>query len=157
MATSSRYMPLFVDMTGKKVLVVGAGAVASRKVDMLLAHGVNPHVIALGACEHIAHLAEQGDITLETRSFKPADADGCFLVYATTNDSAANDAVIEASCARGALVCAADRRDFELITPSEIVGEGLHIAISTDGKDPARSKRARIALEKWLASWEDEQ
>lgn len=146
----SPYLPLFIDMRDKRVLVVGGGAVATRKVANLMRHGIQVRVIAPEASDAIRERAAQGSLVLERRCFQKADARDCFLVYAATDDTAVNDAVVEAAHAAGALVCAIDRKDGEIITPSEVIRDGVQIAISTGGASPARAKQMRLKIEEWL-------
>jgi siroheme synthase-like protein len=147
---TSPYLPLFIDMRDKRVLVVGGGTIATRKVANLLRHGIAVRVIAPDASEKIMLWADQGKLVFEKRALDVNDAHECFLVYAATDDSGVNDAVIEAAHMQGALVCAVDRKGGEVITPSEVVRDEVQIAISTGGTSPARAKELRQRIEEWL-------
>ena len=82
------YLPLFVDTSGKKCLVVGGGNVASRKLIPILKSDMDVNLVAPEINEDICELAENyKNLILEKRKFEKKDIDNQFLVLATTNDT----------------------------------------------------------------------
>ena len=65
--------PMFVDLTGKKVLMAGGGKIALRRVKTLLSFGAIIHVTAPELCEELSELERQGKITAEHREYQPGD------------------------------------------------------------------------------------
>ena len=140
--------PLFADLRGRRVLVVGGGAVARRKLEPLLAAGarvvvgapwLEPAVMALFAEGRIDHLAGP---------FEPAWLDGAWLVVAATDDGAVNRAVAEAAQARRIWANVVD--DLELSTyqsPARIERGPLQVAISSGGGAPMLARHLREKLE----------
>jgi siroheme synthase-like protein len=61
--------PLFIDLSGRKILIVGAGSIAFRRVNTLLMYGADVTVVAPKICDNINDLARDGKITLLSRQF----------------------------------------------------------------------------------------
>ena len=83
-------------LSGKKVVVVGAGSVAQRRLPLLIANGADVHVVARSATPVVEALVDNPagtGITLTLRDFEPADLDGAWYVLAATDDEAVNAAV----------------------------------------------------------------
>src|ERR1700686_3017120 len=74
----SQLLPLFVDLAGRRVLLVGAGRVAAAKLGQLLAARADVRVVALDVCEEV----ERAGVPVERRAFEAADLDGVWLVVA---------------------------------------------------------------------------
>jgi len=161
-----RYFPLFADLQGRRVLVVGGGEVAERKVRLLLEAGARIDIVAreLLANELSAWVGE-GSASWLAREFDESQLDGATLVVAATSDGALNERVASAARARQLLcnvVDDAERSSF--IVPAIVDRSPLVIAISSGGVAPvlARLARERIevlfdesfgALARLLADW----
>jgi siroheme synthase-like protein len=141
-ADRSQLMPIFLKVSGRHCLVVGAGHAAWQKIEALLACGATVQVVAIHAIESIRSLAKKGAIRLELRKYSPGDLDGAFLVIAATDKPEVNQAIFQAANERKLLVNTVDepqRCDFYF---SSIVRRGpLQIAISTGGESPAFARR----------------
>ncbi len=89
------YFPLFVDLSKKRVLVVGAGTIAARRIRTLLDFAQRITVVAPDVSEEIRSLqTEAGDVlSVICRPFEPEDLEGADLVLAATNDPAVNETV----------------------------------------------------------------
>jgi uroporphyrin-III C-methyltransferase/precorrin-2 dehydrogenase/sirohydrochlorin ferrochelatase len=137
-----RYFPLFADLHGRRVLVVGGGEVAERKVRLLLDAGAS---IALVAREVRAESLAPHWIA---REFDESQLDGATLVVAATNDTALNERVATAARARHLLcnvVDDAERSGF--IVPAIVDRSPLVIAISSGGTAPVLARHARERIE----------
>lgn len=142
------HYPLFVDLAGRPVLVVGGGAVAERKVEGLLAAGAAVTVVAPEATEAIARHAGSGRIAWERRGYRAGDVEGRALVFVATDDAAVTLAVAAEARARGVWVNAADDPDHcDFVLPSVFRRGALVVAVSTGGVSPALARAVRERLE----------
>lgn len=141
------YYPIFVDLEGEKVIVVGGGGVAQRKIETLLKHRAVVHVISRELTPVLNRYREGGEIKFLDREFKGNDLQGAFLVIAATDDPLLNRKVGEAAKKRGMLVNVVDQpSDCNFIVPSVVERGDLLIAVSTSGKSPALAKSIRERL-----------
>ena len=142
------YYPIFLDLQGKRCLVVGGGEVATRKVQGLFEAGAEVIVVSLTLTETLSMLAEWGAIQHAARAFQAGDVDGCALVIGATDQPAVNAAVCEAARRQGIWVNIVDTPDAcDFIAPAVVRRGALQIAISTGGKSPTLAKQIRIQLE----------
>ena len=143
--------PVFLDLKDKVVLVVGAGVVATRKVDELAAMGATLRVVAPRITAEIEARASKGELTLERRAFEERDIDGAWFVLASTDDAEAQRKVAEA-CERSRVFCiAVDDPPNASAYGGGVVRRGpVTIAISTSGEAPALARLLREILEQVL-------
>ncbi|HSO32258.1 MAG TPA: bifunctional precorrin-2 dehydrogenase/sirohydrochlorin ferrochelatase [Labilithrix sp.] len=143
-------LPLFLDVTGRAVLVVGAGTIASRKALDLVAAGANVHVVAPAISAELTEAASDA-LTLEQRPFEERDLDGAWLVFAATDDAAVQRRVAGA-CERARVFCVAvDDPPNASAYGGAVVRRGpVTIAISTSGEAPAVARLLREILEQLL-------
>jgi uroporphyrin-III C-methyltransferase / precorrin-2 dehydrogenase / sirohydrochlorin ferrochelatase len=138
--------PAFLKLTGRKVVVVGAGPVGASKIDSLLAAGADVIVVAPDVVPAVA----QAPLHIERRRFEPADLDGAWFVVAAA-PAAVNQAVREAAEARQLFVNAVDDPPNATAYLAGIVRKhGVTLAISTDGRAPALAGLLREGLETLL-------
>jgi precorrin-2 dehydrogenase / sirohydrochlorin ferrochelatase len=140
--------PMFLKLTGRTCLVVGAGSVGTPKIEGLLAAGADVTVVAPHATEAVQAWADAGRFLWQARSFEPSDLDGVFLVVVATPSREVNDFVFKQAQHRGALANVVDdppRCDFYY--PAVVRRGALQIAVSTDGKSPALAQRLRKQFE----------
>jgi uroporphyrin-III C-methyltransferase/precorrin-2 dehydrogenase/sirohydrochlorin ferrochelatase len=143
-----RYFPLFADLRGRRVLVVGGGEVAERKVRLLLEAGARVDVVAP---EITGWLAAQAEVSWLAASFDERDLDGAILVIAATDDAAVNARVAGAARARNVLANVVDDADLSsFIVPAIVDRSPLVVAISTGGAAPVLARLARERVEALL-------
>ncbi|MEM7451109.1 MAG: NAD(P)-dependent oxidoreductase, partial [Pseudomonadota bacterium] len=94
------YFPLFAEVRGRRVVVVGGGEVASRKIALLKRAGAAIRVVAPALDHHVSDWLQQGALTHTAREFETSDLDEAWLVVAATNDPRVNQQVSEAAEAR---------------------------------------------------------
>lgn len=158
---SQRLLPLFVDLRGRRVLVVGAGSVAARKIATLRDTGARIEVGALHACAEVRALAAEAALTLRIGMFEESWLDDVWLVIAATNDAATNGRIARAAAERRLFVNAVDDSARSSVQFPAVVQRGLlQIAISTAGAAPMLGRAARERIESlfdesWgaLAQW----
>lgn len=143
------YYPILIDLEGKKVIVVGGGAVAQRKIETLMTYGALVQVISRKVTPRINRYVEEGKIRLLGQEFRENDLDGAFMVIAATDDPLLNHKVSQNAREKGLLINAVDQpSDCNFIVPSILRRGDLLIAVSTSGKSPALAKKVREELEK---------
>ena len=145
------YYPAFLDLAGKKVVVVGGGVVAERKIMTLLACGAAVTLISPQLTARLERLAQQGTILVRRRSYAPGDMEGAYLAVVGSNDSAVNRQAAEEGRRVGALVNTVDNLAYcDFIAPAVVERGGFILAISTNGKSPAMARLVRQELQAYL-------
>src|SRR5688572_4435349 len=146
-----RYFPLFLDLAGKPVLLVGGGEVAARKYSLLGEAGAVVTVVAPQLGSELAAAVGRGAATHLARVFETNDIDGAWLVVAATNDRAVNAAVAAAAhAARIPCNVVDDRELSSFIMPAIIDRSPVQIAVSTGGTSPVLARLIRERLETLL-------
>lgn len=131
------FMPLFVDMRGKKVLVVGAGRIACRKIKTLLKYGADVEVVTL---EVVEREIEDLQVKIHIRPFRKEDIEGKFLVAAATDDEEFNSEIVKLCNAQNILVNnMTTKKDLNCRFAATLETEEYQIAISARGY-PKKSK-----------------
>lgn len=140
--------PLFVDLRGRSVLVVGGGPVAARKVAALLDAGAQVRVGAPTLGTALTQLLEAERIEHVPGEFQPDWLDGAWLAIAATDDAQVNRAVAAAGEARQIWVNAVDdARASSVHVPARIERGPLQLAISSGGGAPMLARHLRERLE----------
>jgi precorrin-2 dehydrogenase / sirohydrochlorin ferrochelatase len=142
------YFPIYLDMKGRRCLVIGGGKVAERKVAALLEAGAEITVISPDITDMIAGLSKRSEIHFEARPYGSGDLAGFEIAFVATGDPDVNAAVYRESRGRGVWVNSADdpeRCDF--ILPSVLRRGELTVAVSTGGGSPALARTMREELE----------
>ena len=142
------FLPVFLQIRDQSCLVVGGGAVAARKVELLLQAGGRVTVVAPELGEALQSLYQAGRIGYRSAAFSPADLEGCLLVIAATDDPAVNRRVSELCQARAIPVNVVERPELcSFIMPAIIDREPVLIAVSTGGSSPVLARLLRGRLE----------
>ena len=143
-----RYYPVHLDIQHRNCLVVGGGAVGTRKVITLLKCGAEVTVVSPDISEDLWNLANTAALTLKPRSYQTADLDGKFLVIGATDDETLNRRISRDAERLNTLCNIADRPEVcNFILPSIVQRNDLVITISTSGRSPALAKKLRKTLE----------
>ena len=134
-------------LTGKKVVVVGGGTVAQRRLPLLIANGADVHVITRSATPAVEGMS---GITLTLREFRDGDLDGAWYAIAATDDPDVNAAVV-AEAERLHIFCVrADvAREGTAVTPASFEYEGLSVGVLAGGEH-RRSAAIRSAIHEAL-------
>jgi len=143
-----RYFPLFLDLKGRRVVVVGGGAVAARKVELLAGTGATLVIVAPAVTPALAARIEAGEARHAARAFEPADLEGARLAIAATDSPFTNRAVAIAAEARGILVNVVDDAALSSgIVPAIVDRSPLLVAVSSEGTAPALARLVRERIE----------
>jgi len=148
--------PIHLNLRERRVLVVGAGRVATRKIERLVDAGAEVRVIALLASAPIRRLATEQRLVLSERAVEEADVAGCFLVIAATDQGEVNAAVARWARAAGSLVSRVDAPDdSDFTVPAFVRGAHMEATVSTYGEAPSASRRLGRELRAWTAAGPD--
>ena len=143
------YYPIFLNLRGKKCVVVGGGKVALRKVTTLLDCGADITVISPKPHAEISKLFKNKAIRLVRRNYERGDLRRAALSIAATHMKKINRKVAEESKKNGTPVNVVDDAELsDFIIPSSFRRGDLSVAVSTSGMSPALAKKIRAKLEK---------
>ncbi len=142
------YLPVFLDLAGRGVLVVGGGAVALRKVELLVQARARVRVAAPRLLAELVRARETGRIEHIAAPFEPRQLDSMVLAIAATDRPEVNRAVAAAGAARGIFVNVVDDAEASsFIMPAIIDRSPVLIAVGTAGNSPTLARRLRAQLE----------
>ncbi len=142
------FYPVFVQLEGKKVVVVGGGNVAYRKVLALMECGAAIHLAGRELTPDLKQMVDNDDIHFLGQEFKDEYLHNAFMIIAATDDKDLNHHISTCAREKRVLVNAVDQPpDCDFIVPSILKRGDLQIAISTSGKSPALARRIRKSLE----------
>ncbi len=144
--------PAFLNLAGRRCVVVGGGAVAARKVRGLVGANADVVVVAPATDPAIDALEASGSIRVQRRPYRAGDLDGASLAVAATNDHAVNEAVVRDARAAGALVNVVDDpAACDVIVPAIVRRGDVTLAVSTGGRSPGFARYLREELAEWLS------
>lgn len=136
--------PVVVRLEGRRVLVVGGGTVALRKVHGLVACGAVVTVVSPELVEGFVAVALLDSVTVVRRRYRSADLDGAWLVVAATNDPVVQQQVFDEGEVAGVFVNAVDDPDrCSFILPAVERRGAVIIAVSTQGRSPSLAGQLR--------------
>ncbi len=145
------WFPLFVDLRGKKILVVGGGRIALRRIRTLTEFTEKVTVVSPELCPELLPLEAEGKLEVFRRSYASSDPEGAALVLAATNDRAVNEAVRD-DCKRLGIPVnvSSDRHESDFYFPG-IALRGDYVAgVSASGQDHAGAKKLTEAIRELL-------
>ncbi|QDR82769.1 precorrin-2 dehydrogenase/sirohydrochlorin ferrochelatase family protein [Sporomusa termitida] len=136
--------PINLKLAGRRCAVVGGGAVAARKVMLLMAVAAEVSVFSPVLTPGLASLVEARRLTWVPRAYNPGDLYSFFLVFCATDQPDANRQAAAEARAAGALVNCADAPELsDFYVPAHIVHGDLLITVSTGGGSPALARRLK--------------
>jgi len=149
-ADESSYL-VGLNLSGRRVVVVGGGSVAQRRLGLLVASGAAVHVVTRAATPAVESMATAGHITLELRDYRDGDLEGAWYAMACTNEPETNAAVV-AEAERNRIFCvrADNARRGSAVTPATATYDGLSIGVLAGG-DHRRSAAVRTSIRESLA------
>ncbi len=140
--------PVFLDLAGTRVVVIGGGAVAARKVQALLAAGAQVTVVAPEMGPEVQALSGNANLECLRRAYAPGDVAGKALAFAATDEAEVNAAVFAEAQAAGVWVNVVDDpAHCSFHVPAQLTRGPVSIAISTLGDSPALARHLRERIE----------
>lgn len=143
------YLPIFLDVTGRRCVVVGGGEVAARKVASLLEAGARVTIVSPRLSPPLDAIVGGGLATHIARDYARGDIRGSALVYAATGDLRLDRELAAEARVLGIPINVADVPECcTFIAPAVVKRGALQIAVSTGGASPAFAARLKSALER---------
>jgi len=144
-------LPIFINITQRRCVVIGGGDVAARKVTMLLKANAAVVLYSPELCHELSDLVTAEKITHINAHFEPSQLEGACLVIAATDDEAVNTAVSLAAKALNIPVNVVDSPTLCTFTMASIVERSpIVIAISSEGNAPVLARYIRTKIETML-------
>jgi uroporphyrin-III C-methyltransferase / precorrin-2 dehydrogenase / sirohydrochlorin ferrochelatase len=149
------FYPVFLQLRGRRAVVIGGGRVAEQKVLGLLAAGAHVAVVSPETTARLSSLAAAGGIELRRRPYRTGDLAGAWLAIAATEDRAVNARVwAEAAQAGIPLNAVDDLEHCSFIAPAIHRAGDITVAVSTSGKSPALAARLRERIARLIGGAE---
>ncbi|WP_322522245.1 siroheme synthase CysG [Guyparkeria halophila] len=146
-------LPIFMNLHDKDCLVVGGGAVAARKADLMRAAGARVTAVAPAITGETRRMVADGRLAWREAEFDDPMVVGNRLVIAATDEPAVNRAVFAACERRGIPVNVADEPELcSFILPGIVDRSPVTIALSTGGRSPVLARLMRARLETLIPS-----
>lgn len=146
--SNKSYYPIYLDLKGKRCIIVGGGRVAERKCLTLLKNYADVTVISPNITKRLEDYKKKGKIRHVPRTYKKGDIRSAFLVIAATDSKEINKKVYHEAMAKNILLNVVDNPELcNFIVPSVFERGDLKIAISTGGTSPALAKRISKELD----------
>ena len=139
--------PVSLVLDGRRVLMVGGGRLATRRVADLLETGARVEVVSPTVSQEIAAWAEEEKVIVALRPFEAGDVSGAWLCVAATDDPAVNRAVVLAAEREHCFVSSAGDGSASSARPMSVLRRGdLEVAVGTSGRAPAAAVWIRQQL-----------
>ncbi|WP_301150746.1 siroheme synthase CysG [Metapseudomonas otitidis] len=147
------FLPLFHNLQGRHVLVVGGGEIALRKARLLADAGACLRVVAPEIDSQLVALVEQSQGLVHRRGYASGDLEGAVLVIAATDDEPLNAQISRDAQARGVPVNVVDAPALcSVIFPAIVDRSPLIVAVSSAGDAPVLARLIRAKIETWIPS-----
>jgi len=142
------YFPLFLNLKQQPCLVVGAGEIAARKIDLLSRAGARITVVAIEIGDSVAAIQERYPLDIKQKAFDTRDLDGMRLVVSATNNRTINIGIAEAAKQLNLLVNVVDNPDLcNFIFPAIVDRSPVIAAVSSGGASPVLARLLRAKIE----------
>jgi len=146
-----RYFPVYLDLDGREVLIVGGGEKALQKLRLLAKTSARLRVVAEEIDEDIVALARERGVALEWHRFRPSDLADVAMVFAAQDDAESDAKVAAAAKARGIQLNVVDGpRQSTFIMPAIVDRDPVVVAIGTEGSAPILAREIKAKIEAWL-------
>ncbi|NPA13248.1 MAG: bifunctional precorrin-2 dehydrogenase/sirohydrochlorin ferrochelatase [Aquificae bacterium] len=143
--------PMFVNLKGKNVLIIGGGQVAFRKIEKILPFKPNLKVVAKGFSPQVKSYLEQNSIPFEEREFRFTDLDGVDIVIVAVDDIPLQKEIFQYTRDKKIMVNSVDSPDYcDFIFPAYVKREDVVIGITTSGEAPGLSAKLRKYIQQCL-------
>lgn len=149
-----KFFPMFLDISQKRILVVGGGAIATRRIKTLISFANKITVVAPNISKEIQILKQQGLLNIREREFLKTDLKDADIVLATTNNLDLNEEIgINCLSNRIPVSVASHKELCSFYFPGIIEKDEVVIGITSSGKEHKKVKDIRETIEQNLNQW----
>ena len=142
------YYPVYLNLRGRRCVIIGGGTVAEGKISRLLDSGAEICVVSPDATPGIRQFVADGAVRWEQRKYQHGDLEGTFIAIAATNVREVNRRIFEEAEERGVMLNAVDDPpNCSFIAPSIVQRGPVTLAVSTGGVSPALARKLRESLQ----------
>ena len=128
----AKRFPLFIDISGRRIVVVGGGDIAVRRINTLLRFGADIKVIA----PEFKKEKVIGDVIYISKKFEPSDLDGAFMAIGATNDRNVNHLIYTVCSDKNILCSIADRKEeCNFYFPAVCLSDEISVGVVSDGNN----------------------
>ncbi len=151
------YYPIFLDIEGRNVVIIGGGNVCARKAETMMNYGARVTVVSPEFTGEIEKWAADGCLQLRRKKYDENDLDGANIVIASTDDEGVNTKIATDCRKRRIPVNVVDVTHLcEFIVPAIIEKGSIQIAVSTGGRSPALARTLKEDLQRAIGPEYDE-
>ena len=141
------YYPIYLDIEGRNVVIIGGGNVCARKAETMMKYGARVTVVSPEMTDEIEQWAREGSLAIRRKEYDPSDLDDANIVIASTDHQRVNEQIAADCRQRRIPVNVVDVTPLcEFIVPAIIEKGSIQIAISTGGKSPALARTLKEDL-----------
>ena len=155
---NKRFFPMFVDLSDKKIVVVGGGNIATRRIKTLLQFTRNITAVAPKTTMELHELGKAGFVNLINRPVKRSDFTMAFMVIAATNDWKLNDEIYRVCKEEGIYVNVADDKSkCDFYFPGIYMQDEVVVGITASGLNHKKARRVRVAIQEAMEASDNEE
>ncbi len=142
-----KYLPVSIDITNEKVLIIGGGKSAFSKANILKRFDADLEFVALEYCDEI----KASGWTIKQKTYESSDLEGYLMVYSCSNNQALDEQIVKDAKKQGVLVNIHDKPDMcQYISPAVYQYKNMTVAVASNGKDVFKSIKLRNHLREYL-------
>lgn len=147
MKTNKNFLPVAIDISDEKILIIGGDQSAFKKLQILQRFGADVEVLARYVCNEI----RQSGIVFYEKDYHPDCLKGYLLVYSCTNNITLDRQIVRDGKERGVLINIHDKPAMcRFISPAIYRNGNISVAVSSNGEDVYESIRLRDSLRNYL-------
>ena len=155
---NKRFFPIFVDLSDKKIVVVGGGNIATRRIKTLLQFTRNITAVAPKTTMELHELGKAGFVNLINRPVKRSDFTMAFMVIAATNDWKLNDEIYRVCKEEGIYVNVADDKSkCDFYFPGIYMQDEVVVGITASGLNHKKARKVRVAIQEAMEASDNEE
>ncbi len=141
------FLPISIEISGQKILIVGGGQSAFKKLELLKQFNAEIKVVALTVCDEI----KSSGVEYSEKEYNKNDLQGCLMVYSCTNDKELDKQIVKDARESGVLVNIHDQPGMcQFISPAIFQYGQVTVAVSSNGRDVSESIRVRDIIKNYL-------